>query len=54
LRHAAASLWLNTGVPPSEVSRRLGDSVAVLLRIYANCIDGADDGMNERIGGVLG
>ena len=30
LRHAAASLWLNAGVPPTEVARRLGHSVAVL------------------------
>lgn len=54
LRHAAATLWLNAGVPPTEVARRLGHSVAVLLKIYANCIDGDDDGLNERIGGALG
>ena len=54
LRHAAASLWLNAGVPATEVARRLGHSVAVLLRVYANCIDGGDDGVNDRIGGALG
>jgi integrase len=54
LRHAAASLWLNAGVPATEVARRLGHSVAVLLKVYANCIDGGDDGMNDRIGGALG
>jgi len=54
LRHAAASLWLNAGVPPTEVARRLGHGVAVLLRVYANCIDGGDDGMNDRIGDALG
>lgn len=53
LRHAAASLWLNAGVTPTEVARRLGHSVAVLLRVYANCIDGGDDGINERISGAL-
>ena len=42
LRHAAASLWLNTGVPPTEVARRPGHGVAALLRVYANCIDGGD------------
>jgi integrase len=42
LRHAAASLWLNAGVPATEVARRLGHSVAVLLKVYANCIDGAE------------
>ena len=36
LRHAAASLWLNSGVPATEVARRLGHDVAVLLKIYAN------------------
>jgi integrase len=53
LRHAAASLWLNAGVPATEVARRLGHSVAVLLRVYANCIDGGDAGINDRIGGAL-
>lgn len=53
LRHAAASLWLNAGVPATEVARRLGHSVAVLLRVYANCIDGGEDGVNDRIGNAL-
>ena len=47
-------LWLNAGVPPTEVARRLGHSVAVLLKVYANCIDGGEDGVNDRIGGALG
>ncbi|WP_307850558.1 tyrosine-type recombinase/integrase [Micromonospora sp. H61] len=54
LRHAAASLWLNAGVPPTEVAQRLGHGVAVLLRVYANCIDGGDDTMNDKIGDALG
>lgn len=49
LRHGAASLWLNAGVQPTEVARRLGHSVAVLLRVYANCVDGEQDVVNERI-----
>jgi integrase len=53
LRHAAASLWLNAGVPPTEVARRLGHSVAVLLKVYANCIDGGDDIANGRIEDAL-
>ena len=48
LRHGAASLWLNPGVQPTEVARRLGHSVAVLLRVYANCVDGEQDAVNER------
>ena len=43
LRHAAVSLWLNSGVPATEVARRAGHGVAVLLRVYANCIDGQAD-----------
>lgn len=54
LRHGAASLWLNAPVPPTEVARRLGHSVAVLLKVYANCIDGEADSFNERISVVLG
>lgn len=49
LRHAAISLWLNAGVPATEVARRAGHGVAVLLAVYANCIDGQDDAVNERI-----
>ena len=53
LRHAAASLWLNAGVPATEVARRLGHGIAVLLKVYANCIDGGETGMNDRIGDAL-
>jgi integrase len=54
LRHAAVSLWLNAGVPAPTVARRAGHSVDVLLRVYANCIDGDDDIANQRISSVLG
>lgn len=53
LRHGAASLWLNAGVQPTEVARRLGHGVAVLLRVYANCVDGEHDAVNERISEAL-
>ena len=53
LRHAAASLWLNAGVPPTEVARRLGHSVTVLIKVYANCIDGDDGHHNGRIDAAL-
>ena len=49
LRHAAVSLWLNSGVPATEVARRAGHGVAVLLKIYAHCIDGQADAANQRI-----
>lgn len=51
LRHAAVSLWLNAGVPATEVARRAGHSVDVLLRVYANCVDGQDHAVNDRITG---
>jgi integrase len=54
LRHAAVSLWLNSGVPATEVARRAGHGVAVLLKIYAHCIDGQADAANQRITEALG
>ncbi|HEY7432175.1 MAG TPA: tyrosine-type recombinase/integrase [Streptosporangiaceae bacterium] len=53
LRHAAVSLWLNAGVPATEAARRAGHGVAVLLRVYANCIDGQAGPANQRIGDAL-
>ena len=53
LRHAAVSLWLNAGVPATEVARRAGHGVAVLLRVYAHCIDGQAGPANQRIGDAL-
>jgi integrase len=49
LRHAAVSLWLNGGVPATEVARRAGHGVAVLLKVYAGCIDGEEEQINRRI-----
>jgi integrase len=54
LRHAAVSLWLNSGVPATEVDRRAGHGVAVLLKIYAHCIDGQADAANQLIADALG
>ena len=48
------SLWLNSGVPATEVARRAGHGVAVLLKIYAHCIDGQADAANKRITDPLG
>jgi integrase len=53
LRHAAVSRWLNSGVPATEVARRAGHGVAVLLKIYAHCIDGQADAANQRITDAL-
>jgi hypothetical protein len=48
------SLWLNSGVPATEVARRAGHGVAVLVKIYAHCIDGQADAANRRITDALG
>ena len=53
LRHAAVSLWLNAGVPATTIARRAGHSVDVLLRVYANCIDGDEEIANQRITAAL-
>ena len=54
LRHAAVSTWLNAGVPAPEVAARAGHSVDVLMKVYAKCLDGQRDLVNERIAAVLG
>jgi integrase len=53
LRHSGVTLSLNAGVPAPEVARRAGHSVAVLLRVYAGCIDGQDQLWNARIDDAL-
>jgi hypothetical protein len=53
LRHAAVSLWLNAGVPATQVAEWAGHSVAVLLKIYAKCIDAQDKAAQRRIEAAL-
>jgi integrase len=53
LRHAALSSWLNAGVPPADVAERAGHSVAVLLSVYAKCLDGQRSVHNARIDALL-
>jgi hypothetical protein len=52
-QHAVLSLWLNSGVPATEVARRAGHGVAVQLKIYEHCIDGQADAANKRITDAL-
>jgi integrase len=54
LRHAALSMWLNTGGDPAQIAARAGNSVAVLLTVYTHCVHGRDDLLNQQIGYVLG
>lgn len=53
LRHACVSTWLGADVPPVQVAEWAGHSVAVLLRIYAKCIDGQDQLNKRRIDDAL-
>jgi hypothetical protein len=43
-----AKTGLNSGVAATEFARRTGHSVAVLLKVYAHCIDGQDTTVNKR------
>ncbi|MFY1687685.1 tyrosine-type recombinase/integrase [Plantactinospora sp. WMMB782] len=54
LRHAAVSTWLNGGVGPTQVAEWAGQSVEVLLRIYAKCLDGGDAELRQRMQRALG
>lgn len=53
LRHGNASLLLNAGVTPTEVARRLGHSVAVLLQVYAGWMDDEEERANKSIDEAL-
>ncbi len=53
LRHSALSTWLNSGVDPTEVAQRAGNSVEVLLSRYAKCIDGRQEIANNKIEELL-
>lgn len=44
-----ACRWLNGGVPAPQVAKRAGHGVDVLLRVYAKCIDGQEEIVNQRI-----
>ena len=48
LRHACLSTWLNAGVDPTQVAEWAGNSVEVLLRVYAKCIHGREQ-VNRKI-----
>ena len=54
LRQAAVSLWLNSGVPATDVARRAGHGVAVMLAVYANCVYGQNQLVSEPIQAALG
>ncbi|MFD4195931.1 tyrosine-type recombinase/integrase [Amycolatopsis thermoflava] len=49
LRHAAVSTWLNATGDPTRVAAWAGHSVAVLLRVYAKCLDGGEQQARELV-----
>ena len=49
LRHAAVSTWLRTTGDAALVARWAGHSVAVLLKVYAKAVDGAEQESLDRI-----
>jgi integrase len=53
LRHAAVSAWLNGGVEATRVAKWAGHSLAVLLRVYAKCLDGGEQAARDRVGRAL-
>jgi integrase len=52
-RHAAATTWLQAGVPLGETARRLGHSVETLVSTYVGALDGDVQLANARIEAVL-
>ncbi|WP_329519872.1 tyrosine-type recombinase/integrase [Spirillospora sp. NBC_01491] len=53
LRHGNASLLLASGVPATEVARRLGHSVQMLYTTYAHWFDGMEDAANAAVDAAL-
>lgn len=53
LHHSGVTFALGAGAPASEVARRAGHNVEVLLRVYASCIYGQDILWNDCIDEAL-
>lgn len=54
LRHACVSLWLNAGVPATQVAEWAGHSVHVLMGVYAKCVHGQEEAARRRVEAALG
>jgi integrase len=52
-RHAAATTWIQAGVPLGEAARRLGHSVETLVSTYVGALAGDESLANARIDEVL-
>lgn len=54
VRHTHATLLLSQGIPLTEISRRLGHArVSTTLDIYAECINGYDDSLADKLNNLL-
>lgn len=53
LRHAALSLWLASGAPPTEIAARAGHSVHVLLSTYTHGLPGYGQIASQHIDRAL-
>lgn len=49
LRHTCLTNWLNNGVPAPQVAEWAGNSVPVLLAIYARCVSGQTADILNRL-----
>jgi len=52
LRHTCLTNWPNNGVPAPQVAEWAGNSVPVLLAIYARCISGQSADILSRLNKV--
>ena len=52
-RHAAATTWIQAGVPLGEAARRLGHSVDTLVSTYIGALEDDESLANTRIEAVL-
>ncbi|WP_395111595.1 tyrosine-type recombinase/integrase [Actinomadura sp. SCN-SB] len=50
LRHARLSIWLNAGIAPPQVADWAGNSVPVLLRVYAKCLTDSTETALRKLG----
>ncbi|WP_372407727.1 hypothetical protein [Streptomyces luteireticuli] len=49
IRHTRLTKWLNDGIPPAQAAYWAGNSVAVLLSVYAQCIEGQLPDLKRRM-----
>ncbi|MFF1644501.1 hypothetical protein [Streptomyces sp. NPDC058240] len=49
LRHTRLTKWLNDGIPLAQAAEWAGNSVPVLLAIYARCVSGQLSELKKRM-----